>query len=269
LVNFIAHAPGLRSIVKSVATMAPERHVPLFAPQTFRAWFRARGPRNMGRAAVLLWPDTWTNHFHSGTARAAVEVLEDAGFHVSIPPVRLCCGRPLYDYGMLDLAKTMLHEVIDVLRPQIRAGIPIIGLEPSCLSVFRDELVGLLHGDHDARRLKEQTFSFAEFLAKKAPDYRTPRLARKALVHQHCHHKPRFDRSPDTLMLNALGLAHQVLDSGCCGMAGAFGFERGDHYDVSIKAGERMLLPAIRAAEPETLIVADGFSCREQIAQTT
>jgi FAD/FMN-containing dehydrogenase/Fe-S oxidoreductase len=269
VVNFVAQTPGLRDILKRLATMAPQRRIPLFAPRTFRAWFGARAPRNVGRPPVLLWPDTWNNHFHPGTAQAAVEVLEDAGFQVTIPPVRLCCGRPLYDYGMLDLAKTMLREVLDALRPQIRAGVCVVGLEPSCVSVFRDELVGLLHGDQDAHRLKEQTFLFTEFLAKKAPDYKPPPLARKALVHEHCHHKALLDRSAGTRLLDALGLDYQVLDSGCCGMAGAFGFERGDHYDVSIKAGERVLLPAVRQAGPETVIVANGFSCREQIAQTT
>ena len=267
--NFVAQAPGLSAVAKGLATMAPQRRIPLFAPQTFRAWFRARAPRNVGGEPILLWPDTWNNHFHPGTAQAAVEVLEDAGFHVTIPPVRLCCGRPLYDYGMLDLAKHMLHEVLDAVRPHIRAGGSVVGLEPSCVSVFRDELVGLLPGDQDALRLRNQTFLFTEFLAKKAPDYAPPPLARKAVVHEHCHHKALLDRSADTRLLDLLGLDYQVLDSGCCGMAGAFGFERGEHYDVSMKAGERVLLPAVRAAHPQTLIVADGFSCREQIAQTT
>ena len=151
---------------------------PLFARETFREWFRTHEPRNVGQQQVILWPDTWNNHFHPATAEAAVEVLEDAGFYVTIPPVRLCCGRPLYDYGMLGLAKTMLREILSALRPQIRAGVCVVGLEPSCVSVFRDELVGLLPGDEDAKRLKQQTFLFTEFLAKKAPDYKPPRLAR-------------------------------------------------------------------------------------------
>jgi Fe-S oxidoreductase len=170
---------------------------------------------------------------------------------------------------MLGLAKKLLGEVLETLRPQIRAGVPVVGLEPSCVSVFRDELVGLLHGDEDARRLKNQTFLFTEFFARKAPEYRPPRLARQALVHQHCHHKAVLDAASTAHVLDTLGLEYHMLDSGCCGMAGAFGFECGDHYDVSIEAGERILLPAVRKAEPEALIVADGFSCREQIAQRT
>ncbi|MGH7708120.1 MAG: (Fe-S)-binding protein, partial [Vulcanimicrobiaceae bacterium] len=175
----------------------------------------------------------------------------------------------LYDYGMLDLAKTMLHEILDALRPQIRAGVCVVGLEPSCVSVFRDEMVNLLHGDEDAKRLRDVTFLLSEFLAKHAPDYKPPKLLRKAVVHEHCHHKSVLDKAAEKKLLDALGVEYTLLDSGCCGMAGAFGFERGDHYDVSIKAGERVLLPAVRAAADETIIVADGFSCREQIAQTT
>ncbi|MGH7872220.1 MAG: (Fe-S)-binding protein, partial [Candidatus Binatia bacterium] len=207
-------------------------------------------------------------HFHPATAKAAVEVLEDAGFHVTIPPVRLCCGRPLYDYGMLGLAKTMLREILSALRPQIRAGVCLVGLEPSCVSVFRDELVGLLPGDEDAKRLKQQTFLFTEFLAKKAPDYKPPKLVRKAVVHEHCHHKSVLDKATEKQLLDTLGLDYELLDSGCCGMAGAFGFEK-RHYDISMKIGERVLLPKVRDAAKDTLIIADGFSCREQIAQTT
>lgn len=269
LANFLTQVPGIRSLLRSVATMAPERQIPLFARQTFRDWFRVRPPRNVGKPVVLLWPDTWNNHFHPQTAQAAVEVLEDAGFQVTIPSTRVCCGRPLYDYGMVDLAKSMLVQVLDALREPIRAGVPIVGLEPSCVSVFRDELGGLLPDDPDARQLKDQTYLFTEFLARRAPDYRPPSLPRKAVVHEHCHHKALLDRSASRHLFDALRLDYRILDSGCCGMAGAFGFERGDHYDVSIKAGERVLLPAVRRASLDTLIVANGFSCREQIGQTT
>ena len=269
LANFFTQTPGLRAVVKAAATMAPERRVPLFATQTFREWFRRRPPRNADRPPVLLWPDTWNNHFHPETAQAAVEALEDAGFRVTIPSVRLCCGRPLYDHGMLDLAKSLLGQILEALRPQIRAGIPIVGLEPSCVSVFRDELAGLLPDDPDAELLGAQTYLFTEFLARRAPGYRPPPLARKAVIHEHCHHKALLDRGAGGRLFDALRLDYRVLDSGCCGMAGAFGFERGEHYDVSIRAGERVLLPAVRGADTETLIVANGFSCREQVAQTT
>jgi Fe-S oxidoreductase len=249
--------------------MAPERRIPLFATRTFREWFRRRPARNAEGPPVLLWPDTWNNHFHPETAQAAVEALEDAGFRVTIPSVRLCCGRPLYDHGMLDLAKSLLRQILEALRGEIRAGVPIVGLEPSCVSVFRDELAGLLPDDPDAQLLGAQTYLCTEFLARRAPGYRPPPLPRKAVIHEHCHQKALLDRGASRRLFDALRLDYRLLDSGCCGMAGAFGFERGEHYDVSIRAGERVLLPAVRRASTDTLIVANGFSCREQVAQTT
>jgi FAD/FMN-containing dehydrogenase/Fe-S oxidoreductase len=267
--NFFTQTPVLRSIAKALVTMAPARRIPAFAHQTFRAWFEKREVRNAGKPQVMLWPDTWNNNFHPTTAQAAVEVLEAAGFQVVIPRLSLCCGRPLYDYGMLTLARKMLVRVLDALRGEIRAGICVVGLEPSCVSVFRDELKNMLPGDDDAKRLSEQTFLLGEFLAAKAPHFTVPALHAKALVHGHCHQKAVLRFNDETALLGKLGLDLTVLDSGCCGMAGAFGFEKGEHYDVSIKCGERVLLPKVRAADQDTLIVANGFSCREQIAQTT
>ncbi len=218
---------------------------------------------------MILWPDTFNNHFHPETAIAAVQVLEAAGGRVAVPRPLLCCGRPLYDFGMVDQARGMLERIVATLRPQIRAGVPIVGLEPSCVSVFRDELANLLPTDEDARRLGSQTFLLSEYLERHAPDFVPGRLERRAIVHGHCHHKAVLGFDAEEKLLRKLGLDVEVLDSGCCGMAGAFGFEKGEHYDVSIKCGERVLLPAVRSADRHTLIVADGFSCREQIAQTT
>jgi Fe-S oxidoreductase len=267
--NLLTQTPLLRTIAKAMATMAPERRIPAFAPRTFRSSFSARTPRNAGRPRVLLWPDTWNNHFHPNTALAAVEVLEAAGFQVVIPRAKLCCGRPLYDYGMLDRAKKLLKHILASLRQELRASTPIVGLEPSCVSVFRDELTNLLPDDDDAKRLRDQTFLLTEFLAKKATAFDPPRLAGKALVHGHCHQKAVLDFSSESAMLDKLGVEYSIPDSGCCGMAGAFGFEKGEHYRVSIACGERVLLPAVRAAPADTYIVANGFSCREQISQTT
>ncbi|HEY6969184.1 MAG TPA: FAD-binding and (Fe-S)-binding domain-containing protein [Candidatus Angelobacter sp.] len=263
LANLFTQTPGLSHLLKFLGGVAQERKLPRFADRTFKAWFNHRGTRNAGRAKVLLWPDTFNNHFYPDVARAAVEVLEHAGFQVMIPQVSLCCGRPLYDFGMLDTAKYLLHQVLDTLRPQIAAGIPVIGLEPSCVSVFRDEMPNLLPHNLDAKRLSEQTFLLSEFLVKKA-DYHPPQLPRKALVHGHCHHKSILKFDSEQELLKRMGLDFEVLDSGCCGMAGSFGFEA-DKYDVSVKIGERVLLPAVRKAGDDTLIVADGFSCREQV----
>ena len=268
LANAIGQMPLVRDLFKLVVGIAPRRRLPLFAPQTFRQWFLKRPVRNAGGQRVILWPDTWNNHFHPSTAQAAVEVLEDAGFQVVLPAIEMCCGRPLYDYGMLDLAKTMLKQVLDALRDDIRAGVCVVGLEPSCVSVFRDELSDLLAQDEDAGRLRDQTFLLGEFLTRKAPHYSLPRLTRKAVIHQHCHHKAVLDRAADMRLLDQMGLDYDAPDSGCCGMAGAFGFEAA-HYEVSIKCGERVLLPKVRNADPRTIVIADGFSCREQVAQTT
>ncbi len=268
LANFFTQTPVLSSIAKAMAGVAPQRRMPAFAAQTFKQWFRERDIKNVGCPQVILWPDTFNNHFHPETAQAAVEVLEAAGYQVIVPQQSLCCGRPLYDYGFLDLAEKLLKDILDTLRPQIEAGIPVIGLEPSCAAVFRDELKNLFPHDADAKRLASQTFLLSEFLEKKATHYQPPKLKKKAIVHGHCHHKAIMKMRDEQSVLEKMGLDFQMPDSGCCGMAGAFGFEK-DHYDVSIKVGERVLLPAVREADKQTLIVADGFSCREQIAQTT
>lgn len=270
LANFATHAPLLAGFAKRAGGIAPQRDIPTFARATFVRQFRRRPPASVSADAprVILWPDTFNNHFHPETLLAAVEVLEAAGVRVTLPDVSLCCGRPLYDFGMLDAAQRLLRQILDALRPDIQAGVPVVGLEPSCVAVFRDELLQLFPQDADAQRLSAQTFLLSEYLTRVR--YTPPRLegAPRVVVHGHCHHKAVLGMGAEERMLRDLGLDYTLLDSGCCGMAGAFGFER-DHYDVSIACGERVLLPAVRAADAETLIVSDGFSCREQIAQTT
>jgi len=218
--NFFTQTPGLRSIAKAVVTMAPERRIPKFSARTFRSSLRQRTRRNVGKTPVLFWPDTWNNHFHSATASAAVDVLEAAGFYVAIPRATLCCGRPLYDYGMLGLAKKLLLRTLSELRSEIRAGMSVVGIEPSCLSVFRDELVDLLPNDDDAKRLRDQTYLLPEFLLHRAPEFSPRRLDAKALVHGHCHDTSVFRFEDTTSLLDRIGLDCEVLDSGCCGMAG-------------------------------------------------
>jgi len=291
LVNSLTQTPLLRDAAKAIAGIAPQRRIPVYAAEPFVDWFWRTRPsppalsqRERGRAGslplplgegwgeghrkVILWPDTFNNYFHPQIARAAVEVLEAAGFRVLVPQRSLCCGRPLYDYGRLDLAKRMLGDILDTLRPYLAAGVPVVGLEPSCIAVFRDELINLFPEDDDARRLSRQSFLLGEFLHKQAPDWELPQIRRKALVHIHCHHRSIMGMSADAAVLTRLGLDVRILDSGCCGMAGAFGFEK-EHYDLSMRVGERVLLPAVRNAAQDTLIIADGFSCREQIAQGT
>ncbi len=268
VVNLLTHAPVVGKVFQMLGGISTRRETPSFAPETFVAWFRRRAPRNLDRPKVLLWPDTFNNHFHPQTARAAVEVIEAAGFQVIIPSKALCCGRPLYDFGMLDRAKILLREILDVLRTEIASSTPVVGLEPSCVAVFRDELMNLFPMDEDARRLSANTFILSEFLEKKAPEFQLPKLKRKALVQKHCHHEHVMKFDAENMVLGKLGLDYELLDSGCCGMAGSFGFEA-EHYDVSVAIGERRLLPAVRSADPNTLVIADGFSCREQIAGLT
>ncbi len=268
MVNFFTQTPLLRDVARLIAGVASERQMPAFASQTFKEWFRKRGPRNQDQPRVILWPDTFNNYLHPETAKAAVEVLEAAGYQVEVPEQSLCCGRPLYDHGMLTTAERLLRRILETLEPQITEGIPIVGVEPSCVAVFRDELLNFFPNDENARRLSKQVFLLSEFLERKVPNYQAPQLHRKAVVHGHCHHKAIMGMGAEEAVLKKLGLDFEILDSGCCGMAGAFGFEK-DHYDVSIKCGERVLLPAVRNAAKDTLIIANGFSCQEQIAQTT
>ena len=268
LANLFTQTPVLNAIAKKAAGMPQARHIPPFAPQPFKAWFRNRRSRAQGSAKVILWPDTFNNYFFPETARAAVEVLEHFGYEVQVPMQHLCCGRPLYDYGFLDQAKKYLTRILDALEPDIRSGVPMVVLEPSCCSVFRDELNGLMPESARAHRLMENTFTLSEFLEKKAKDYEPPQMKSKAIVQGHCHHKAIMRFDDEEKVMKKMGLDFKLLDSGCCGMAGSFGYEA-DKYEVSLKCGERALLPAVRRAGLSTIIVADGFSCREQISQET
>jgi Fe-S oxidoreductase len=262
----VTQTRGLSSIAKAVTGMSQKRQVPKFAKENFKMWFFKRPVMNHGKPPVILWADTFNNYFHPQVAKAAVEVLEDAGFQVKVPKAHLCCGRPLYDYGMLDKAKAWLQEILDHLRDDIRQGVPVVGLEPSCVAVFRDELMGLFPHDQDAWRLKSQTYILSEFLEQRVHDYKPPKLDRKAVVQGHCHHKAVLQIKDEASILRKLGLDFEILDSGCCGMAGSFGFEP-RHYDVSVAVGERKLMPKIRQTPLDNLVITNGFSCREQILQ--
>jgi FAD/FMN-containing dehydrogenase/Fe-S oxidoreductase len=261
-----ANAMTRLPFMKTLAGVAKERQMPRFAGRTFRQQFASRKSAASGAPRVVLWADTFNNHFLPDTAMAAVEVLEHAGYSVTIPRQRLCCGRPLYDWGFLGGAKRLLRTTLDALGPDLDAGVPVIGLEPSCVSVFRDELTALFPRDPRAHQLAQSTFTLSEFLAKE--QVVLPTLRRKALVQAHCHHKAVMRFDAEEALLRGIGLDLTHPDSGCCGMAGAFGFEQ-KNYDLSMKVGERVLLPMVREADAGTLIIADGFSCREQIEQST
>jgi FAD/FMN-containing dehydrogenase/Fe-S oxidoreductase len=268
--NFKTRMPILGDLIKFAAGVAPQRSLPKFAGQTFRNWFDKSARRNTGHNKVILWADTLNNYFLPETAKAAVDVLEAAGFEVQVPAKKLCCGRPLYDFGMLKRAKRLLLQILDTLAEEIAASTPVVVLEPSCAAVFRDELLNLFPKDERAQRLSRQTFLLSEFLEKYAPDFPWPQLHREALLHGHCHHKSIMKMTAEESLLTRLGLEYRQPAPGCCGMAGSFGFEREKNkYEISQAVGELELLPAVRAAGEDELIIADGFSCREQISQNT
>ena len=264
LVNVMTHAPGLRAIAKRAGGIDSNREIPAFAPQTLRKRLASRGSRP-GGPTVMLWPDTFTNFFDPEIGVAAVDVLEHAGFEVVIPDRPLCCGLTWISTGQLGTARRVLRRTIDALAGKVRAGMPIVGLEPSCTAVFRHDLAGLFPHDQDACRLRDQTFTLAEFLERHAGDWQPPRMARSAIVQSHCHHRAVMQTDADERLLDRIGVDARVLDSGCCGLAGNFGFERG-HHEVSIACAERVLLPAVRDAPLDSIVMADGFSCRTQIA---
>jgi FAD/FMN-containing dehydrogenase/Fe-S oxidoreductase len=282
--NFFSQSRFFAPVTKWIAGVAPERRLPAFAEESFKEWFFKRQPIGADRhrkfeeigenggghrppRRVVLWADTFNNYFHPYIARDTVEVLEDAGFEVEVPRPDMCCGRPLYDYGMLDTAEKWLQDIVRIMQPHIEAGTPVVVLEPSCAAVFRDELKNLFPNDVNARRLGEQTFLLSEFLNKYAPEYPRRELKRKAIIHLHCHQNAIFGKHSEEDLLKRTGLDFEIVDSGCCGMAGAFGFEKGDHYDVSVKCGERVLLPKIRETPADALILTNGFSCHEQMLQ--
>ncbi|MEI9980870.1 MAG: FAD-binding and (Fe-S)-binding domain-containing protein [Edaphobacter sp.] len=276
LVNTMNNAPILRTLIKKILHIHPNRNFPRFAKpfapdrrlaREAHRYRDRRAPVSREAPEVFLWADTFNNYFHPATMRAAHQVLTAAGFRVTLPTEHLCCGRPLYDFGMLSTAKDYLVKTLNALTPQLKNAVPIVVLEPSCASVFRDELTNLLPHDPRARKLRSQTYLLSEFLIKFAPSYKPPQLNEKILVHGHCHHRATMGMTDELALLRLTGADVQLLDSGCCGMAGPFGFEE-NKYEVSQTLANRVLLPAIRN-NPQATILTNGFSCAEQITQNT
>ena len=266
LVNSIAAFPPIRRIIQAVLHLHPSRTLPRFH-RAYTASQPRHSQNHSGGREVILWADTFNNHLHPPTLAAAHKVLQDAGFHVVFPSAHVCCGRPLYDFGMLKTAKKYLLRTLDVLAPHLEQGTPIVVLEPSCASVFRDELLNLLPNDPRSPRLAAQTHLLSEFLANFAPHYTPPRRSaeEKIIVHGHCHQKSECGMQAELNLLRATGASVELLDSGCCGMAGPFGFEH-DKYEVSQAIANRRLMPAV-AANPAATLCIDGFSCRQQVTQ--
>jgi FAD/FMN-containing dehydrogenase/Fe-S oxidoreductase len=266
LVNRISNLEVSRWALEKLAGIDRRRPLPALAAQPFTDWFARRTPPAAApRGEVVLFNDTFTTYNVPEIGRAAVGVLEAAGYRVVLVD-RKCCGRPLISKGMLAEAREHAAWNVERLAPYARRGVPIVGLEPSCLLTLRDETVDLVRTD-DARAVAKQTFLFEEFLVRE----RARGLAlvfdakgKKALLHGHCHQKALVGTAPTVAALRWAGFEVQEVDSGCCGMAGSFGFER-EHYDVSVALGNRRLAPAVKAAPAETEIVAPGISCRQQI----
>jgi FAD/FMN-containing dehydrogenase/Fe-S oxidoreductase len=264
LTNFVTQTPGLSRAAKFVAGIDKHRPLPTFAPRTLQSWYKKRGgTRNPDGRPVVLFPDTFNNHLHTDVGVSCVEALEASGWRVIMPEGHVCCGRPLYDYGFLDQAERYLNRNLETLRDHIRAGTPIVGIEPSCLAVFKDELVKLLPHDDDAKRLAANAYHFGEFL--RAFDVEPPRLDGEAMLWGHCHHRATGGVDTEQQVLEQMGLNTQSVSGGCCGLAGSWGFEDGK-WQISLDCGEQAYLPAIRKAGADTLIVANGFSCQTQLA---
>jgi FAD/FMN-containing dehydrogenase/Fe-S oxidoreductase len=274
LANLPLRIPGVSHAIKAALGIAPQRSLPAFAARSFQSQHRAQNPgpgaqKTGSGGRVLLWPDTWNNYYHPQALTAANQVLEAAGFTVQVPRGHICCGRPLYDFGFLTEARAYLKRVMQTLGTEIESGMPIVFLEPSCASVFRDELRNFFPTDPLAERLRNQSFLLSDFLVTHAPEYRPPDLAgRSILLHGHCHHKSLMKMTSEVEILRRTGADVTLLDSGCCGMAGPFGFEK-EKFAVSQTLAERALLPAVRGSSADTILITDGFSCREQIAQNS
>jgi Fe-S oxidoreductase len=270
LANLPMSIPPLAKLGKKLLGVAPQRELPRFASSNFRKRFlKQSGKAATNGAEVLLWPDTWNNYFHPPALTAAAKVLEATGRTVRVPEEHICCGRPLYDFGFLDQAREYLLRILKRFEPQIRAGLPVVMLEPSCLSVFKDELINFFPNDERAILLSRQSMMLSQFVAENPGEWRPPDLTgQKIVLHGHCHQKSLLTMKDEMTLLKATGAKINLLDSGCCGMAGPFGFES-HNYQISQALAERVLLPAVREAAQETLLVSNGFSCREQIAQNT
>jgi Fe-S oxidoreductase len=266
LVNELGRAPGLAWLLKLVGGIDQRRDLPAFATEPFTSWW-ARRPSPLAGEPVILWPDTFTNNFHPEVGQAAVAVLEAAGFGVEVPDGSLCCGLTWISTGQLGRARRVLRRTVEALRPALEAGWRVVVLEPSCAAVFRSDAAELL-GTDDALLLAKQTKTLAEIVTEagwQPPPRADDGRGLSAIAQVHCHQHAIMGFDADQEILRAAGVQLDVLDSGCCGLAGNFGFERG-HYDVSAACAEHGLWPAVRDAAPEVAILADGFSCRTQIA---
>lgn len=265
VLNAGVRVPGVAALAKRMAGIAPERSIPRLAPQTFTRWLRGRRRGPVADPAVVLWPDTFTEHLSPSVGRAAVEVLDAAGVSFTLPPGQVCCGLTYVSTGQLDQARTVMRRTLDRLEPALDRGLPVLVLEPSCAAALRTDLPELLADDPRAARLAASVRTFAETLEECAPDWQPPRVDRPVVGQTHCHQHAVLGDAADRRLRERAGLTGE-LSGGCCGLAGNFGFEKG-HYEVSVACAEDQLLPSVRAARDGAELLADGYSCRTQLDQ--
>jgi Fe-S oxidoreductase len=274
LVNWTLRAELVRWGLERFLGITRQRTLPEFARHPFSHWFQHRQnggspPSNRpgSRGQVVLFNDTFNNYNYPQVAIAATEVLESAGFEVLLSGHK-CCGRPMISKGLVDKARNAAQHTVDCLAPFAEQGIPIVGLEPSCLLSVRDEYLYLLPDDPRVKTIAEHCYTFEEFIAKLADEGELELDFREdvghVLLHGHCHQKSLVGTNPSLRTLTLPGYEVTEVDSGCCGMAGAFGYEA-EHYDISLAMAERRLLPTVREQSQDTLIAAAGVSCRQQI----
>ncbi|WP_030787742.1 FAD-binding and (Fe-S)-binding domain-containing protein [Streptomyces sp. NRRL S-920] len=264
LVNALARIGPLAALGKRLGGIAPERSIPAVAPRPLRQWWHGR-PKRHGPPQVVLWPDTFTDHLSPSVGRAAVRVLEAAGLTVALPPKGVCCGLTYVSTGQLDRARAVLRATLDRLGPLLAAGAPVVVLEPSCAAALKTDLAELLGDDPRAHRLAASVRTFAQALEELTPDWRPPHIGRPVAGQTHCHQHAVLGDEAERRLRTKAGLEGE-LSGGCCGLAGNFGFERG-HYEVSVACAEEQLLPSVRQAPGEAVVLADGYSCRTQLGQ--
>ncbi len=266
--NFFTQNKFLKGIVKTVGGIAPEREIPKFATTPFTKSYKGNSKNPDYKNSVILWPDTFNNYFFPEVLQAGEKVLRSGGFEIIVPEKKFCCGRPLYDFGMLERAQSYLKNILEELSDYIQAGVPFVGMEASCIAVFRNELCNLFPNNNNAQRLNKNFKTLPEFIMENEDRFKFNNLNASALMHRHCHHQAVMGYDADKKVFKKIGVDVHIPDSGCCGLAGSFGFEKGDKYEISMKAGERKILPEVRKMK-EDILVTDGFSCREQILHGT
>ncbi|MEP7347438.1 MAG: heterodisulfide reductase-related iron-sulfur binding cluster, partial [Gemmatimonadaceae bacterium] len=279
LSNWVAAASPVRALAERFSGIDSRRALPRFQRETLQRWFKRRAAtrpanRTAHRGPVVFLADSFTSYTEPEIGRAAIELLEMAGWEVQLAG-NVCCGRALISKGLLDAARTSHAELITNLGPSARQGIPIVGCEPSCVFTLKDEMPELARGAVDASEIARQARMVDDLLAQAIDegdlevDPNAAAAGHRILFHGHCHQKAASATAGSIALLQRIPRATvEVLDAGCCGMAGSFGFEH-EHYDLSLAIGAMRLFPAIAAAPQDAIVTATGVSCRQQILQGT